>query len=232
MHIFLQKAYYKSVPRLVRSVIQGGRRELIFQRAMEQHMKDPLACIRPGNPLLKELIYGWGNEAWSAMPEYLSGCIEHTLSTTGPILECGSGLSTILLAVLAKGQCQSHLALEHKPDWALKVQTYLNKYQLDSVILSRPLKDYGDFCWYDVCMEKMPDSFSLVCCDGPPSRTKGGRFGLVPVMKKRLKPGCVILLDDAERQAEVNIAKRWGAELDATFSVEGKLKPYIKMAIA
>jgi Methyltransferase domain len=232
MRNYLRRAYYKSVPNPIRSIIQGGQRDEVFQRAMVQYLKNPGACAQPGNPVLQDLIYGWGNEAWSAMDEYLAGCIEYALSTRGPILECGTGLSTLLLGAVAKRQCQSHWALEHKSKWALKVQSYLNRYKLASVIHLKPLKNYGDFCWYDVPMNRMPDSFFLVVCDGPPSRTKGGRFGLIPIMRERLKSGCVILLDDAEREAELDIAKRWEAELDSSFNIQGKLKPYINMAVA
>ena len=185
----LRATYYKSVPRQIRTLIQGGQRDEIFQRAMAQFLKNPKACAQPGNPVLQDLIYGWGNEAWSALDEYLAACIEHALATRGPILECGTGLSTLLLGVIAKRRNITHWALEHKPEWALKVQGYLDAYKLSTVIHARPLKDYGDFCWYDAPLETMPDSFFLVVCDGPPSRTKGGRFGLIPVMRERLTLG-------------------------------------------
>jgi hypothetical protein len=77
----------------------------------------------------------------------------------------------------------------------------------------------------------MPDNFFLVVCDGPPRRTKGGRYGLVPIMRERLKSGCIILLDDAGRDEELTIAKRWAGELNTPFIIEGKLKPYIKMVV-
>jgi hypothetical protein len=112
------------------------------------------------------------------------------------------------------------------------VQKYLNRYKLDSVVLyTKPLKDYGDFCWYDAPLESMPDSFSLVVCDGPPGGTKGGRYGLVPIMRERLQPGCVILLDDAGREQELAIARRWEAELGAPFEILGSIKPYIEMTV-
>jgi predicted O-methyltransferase YrrM len=232
MRKFLWGIYYKSVPNPIRSLIQGGQRDEIFQNAMVQYLKDPGACAQPGNPVLQDLIYGWGNEAWSAMDEYLAACIEHALLACGPILECGTGLSTLLLAAIAKGQGQSHWALEHKPEWALKVQSYLDQYQLDSVIHAKPLMNYGDFCWYDVPLDSMPASFSLVVCDGPPYKTKGGRFGLIPVMREKLKSGCVILLDDAEREAELDIARRWKADFASSFNVQGIHKPYINMVLA
>jgi hypothetical protein len=77
----------------------------------------------------------------------------------------------------------------------------------------------------------MPDSFPLVVCDGPPGSTKGGRYGLVPIMREWLKPGCVILLDDAGREQERAIARRWEAELGASSETLGSIKPYIEMTV-
>jgi predicted O-methyltransferase YrrM len=220
------------LPFRVRAFLRAAHRDFVFRRAMNRFLKDPYACTLPGNPVVIDLIYGWGNEEWGALDEYLGGCIGHALTSRGPILECGSGLSTILLGVVAKRQCQSHWALEHTSEWAAKVQRYLNRYKLDSVVLcAKPLKDYGDFCWYDVPLESMPDSFSLVVCDGPPGNTKGGRYGLVPIMSERLKPGCVILLDDAGREQEIGIARRWQAQLRASFEILGSNKPYIEMTV-
>jgi hypothetical protein len=77
----------------------------------------------------------------------------------------------------------------------------------------------------------MPGRFALVVCDGPPYDTKGGRYGLVPRMRERLQPGCVILLDDAYREQERAIARRWKAELGASFTILGATKPYIEMVV-
>lgn len=182
--------------------------------------------------MLNDLIYGWGNEAWSARDELLTGCIEHALASNGSILECGSGLTTVLLGVIAKQQGHSHLVLEHKPEWAKKVQKYLTSYGLNSVVCTSPLKDYGEYCWYDISFVRLPDGFfSLVVCDGPPSRNKGGRYGLAPIMGGRLNPGCIILLDDAGRRAELETAQRWQSEFNVPFNTEGINKPYIKMTL-
>jgi predicted O-methyltransferase YrrM len=199
---------------------------------MKRFLKDPDACKQPGNPVVIDLIYGWGNESWSAPDEYLTECIHHALTSRGPILECGSGLSTLLIGAIAKKRGQSHWALEHKPEWATKVKRYLNKFKLDSVVLcANSLKDYGNFCWYDAPLESMPDSFFLVVCDGPPADTKGGRYGLVPIMRERLKPGCIILLDDADREEELAIARRWQAEIGASLEILGSKNPYIEMTV-
>jgi hypothetical protein len=54
---------------------------------------------------------------------------------------------------------------------------------------------------------------------------------LAPVMGDRLKPGCVILLDDASRSEERAIAERWGAELRASYELLGDRKPYLRMTV-
>jgi hypothetical protein len=198
---------------------------------MIRFLDDPEACLQPKNSTLSELIYGWGNEAWSAREEYLTSCIAHALAAKGAILECGSGLTTLLVAAIAKKQGQPHWILEHKPHWAKKAQQYLDIYQLDSIVCSKPLKDYGDYCWYEVPMDNMPHTFSLLICDGPPRRTKGGRYGLIPVMRKQIQSGCVILLDDGYRQEEVEIAKRWAMEINSSYCIQGIAKPYIVMTV-
>jgi len=199
---------------------------------MARFLDNPEACLQAGNSTLTELIYGWGNEAWSAREEFLACCINYALTVKGPILECGSGLSTLLIAAITKQTNQPHWVLEHKPNWASRVQSYLDDYGLHAHITPCALKDYGEFCWYDVPLNELARQFSLIVCDGPPSRTtKGGRYGLIPIMKEWIAPGCVILLDDAYRREEREIAERWASELNATYTIECKDKPYILMSV-
>jgi hypothetical protein len=220
------------LPVRIRAFLRASHRDFVFRRAMKRFLKDPYACTQAGNPVLIDLIYGWGNEGWCAPPEYLAGCVGRALTSRGPVLECGSGLSTVLLGAIAKRQGQSHWVLEHKPEWATEVQSYLDRYNLESVVLcSRPLKDYGEFCWYDAPLESMPESFSLVVCDGPPGPTKGGRYGLAPIMGQRLNPGCIILLDDAGREGEIAVARCWEAELGASIGERGSITPYFEMTL-
>jgi hypothetical protein len=223
------------LPLRVKRTLRAAHREVVFRRALKRFSKDPDACSDPGppdNPILRDLIYGWGNEGWSALSEYLAACIRHALISRGPILECGAGLSTVLVGIIATRCGRTHWVLEHAEEWATKVQRCVNRYKLDSVVLSlKPLRDYGAFCWYDPPLASMPESFSLVICDGPPGSTRGGRYGLVPVMRERLGPGCVVLVDDASRKEERAITRRWEAELGASLETLGHVKPYIKMTV-
>jgi hypothetical protein len=72
------------------------------------------------------------------------------------------------------------------------------------------MKSYGAFDWYTL-PANLPHDFDLVICDGPPSATKGGRYGLVPVCADRIA-NSKILLDDAERPEEQAVMLRWEKE--------------------
>jgi len=219
------------LPDRFKTVLRNTHRNYVFGRAIKQFMNNPSAYSRSGNNILGDLIYGWGNEDWSALGEYLAACLNHAIKSNGPILECGSGLSTILIGVIATKRGIEHWALEHNREWAEKVRNNINKYKLKSVFLHEcPLKDYGSFCWYDPPLESMP-TFALIICDGPPGETKGGRYGLVPIMLKKFQSGSVILLDDAGREPERLIATHWKNELKASLEVLGSVKPYIRLVL-
>jgi hypothetical protein len=203
-----------------------------FDAAMRRFIADPEAAIEPDSGVLAELIAAWGNTGWSAQDEYLRQCITHALAASGPTLECGSGLSTLLLGVAAARRGHQHFALEHMPAWGDKVSAAALRHRIHAVLVcDAPLKSYAGFVWYDVSALSLPPAFSMVVCDGPPADTPGGRYGLVPVMRESLPTGCVILLDDAEREHERTIARRWQAELGATHEVIGHHKPFIRMVV-
>ena len=228
----LRTAAKALLPSSARKRLGAARREYVFRRAIRRFLREPEACTEEGSRVLTDLVYGWGNEGWSAKNEYLAGCVRQALTADGPTLECGSGLSTILIGAVAKQRGHAHWALEHTAEWATRVRGCLDRYGLDSVVLcTTSLKDYGEFVWYEPPLESMPDHFSLVICDGPPAETKGGRYGLSPVMSDRLRPGCVILLDDASREQERAVGRRWASEFGASLEIVGSAKPYVRLRV-
>jgi hypothetical protein len=221
------------LPPSLRRPLSYAHRRVVFRRAMPRFLRAPAACAVPGDRLLLELIYGWGNEEWSALDEYLAACIQYALVTSGPILECGSGLSTLVVGAIAKQRGIEYWVLEHSPEWAAKLQRDLDRYQIESArICVAPLRSYGEFDWYDAPLESLPDRFTLVICDGPPYWNKGGRFGLGQILRPRLTAGCVILLDDGAREEERAIADQWAADLGASSETLGTTKPYLKLTIS
>jgi hypothetical protein len=210
-----------------------GRRyqQFVFWRAMRRFMRDLPQTSQGFDPqLLGELVQGWGN-TWSAQQEFLSACLEAVRDADGPVLECGSGLSTILAGAVAQSRGTRLWTLEHDARWAAQTQNTLHRYRIYSVTVSlAPIRSYGDFDWYALpSLQTVPGNISLVICDGPPGGTRGGRFGLVPVMLDKLRPDCTILLDDGAREDERAIAARWGQRLATNPELIGKEKPFIRL---
>jgi len=218
------------VPLPLRNRLRARYDDHVFRRAMREFRSDPEKWLFPDSPIIRELIRGWSNEGWSAKEEFLVVCGQHALATNGPILECGSGLTTILLGVIADRLGQTVWSLEHIPEWGQRVQKTLKKLNIQSVNVDiRPLRDFGGFSWYDV--PTVLPQFSLVVCDGPPAHTHGGRYGLVPIMRSKLKPGAVILLDDAVRKQEQLIASRWAVELKTDYRILGTAMSYVRLTV-
>ena len=167
----------------------------------------------PDRQQLSELIAGWSNEGYVANLEYLEAVAKSSINLPGPVLECGSGATTILLGILCGRRNIEVWSLENSPEWQERVTEALDTNEISGVhVCTSPLIDYGDFVWYEPPLAQMPKQFSLVICDGPPGDTKGGRYGLLPVMGDRLPPGSTILLDDAGRPGELELIRKWEAE--------------------
>lgn len=202
----------RSISKKVRRRAPRTYREYVLRRGLRR--------LGSGQPWA-DLVYGWGNENWSALSEYLEAVASYCRSTGGPILECGSGLTTLVLASLGA----EVYTLEHDPVWCQRVRAKLTDFGLSAHVMASPLRSYGAFDWYDVDIATMP-AFSLVVCDGPPGKkTRGGRYGLLPVMREHLADGCTILLDDANRPGEREMLGAWAQSL-ASVQIYGRAEAY------
>jgi hypothetical protein len=180
----------------------------------------------------RDLYYGWGNGDWVVRREFIEALLRRVWQAEGPILECGSGLSTLLVGRVAQRTGNRVWSLEHLPNWAEHVRRALRRYGITSVeVCLAPLRNYGSYTWYSAPREALPRDFALVICDGPPGTTPGGRYGLLPEMRAHLRSGCAILLDDAGRAGEQEVLERWSREAGCAFSTLGLAKPFAQVAV-
>lgn len=173
---------------------------------------------RPTKRRLSQLIHAWNNQGFSGDISYLDAVASAAMATTGPILECGSGLTSLVITILICGKAIEVVSLEHMAEWRDNVARLLGQFSLPQVVVDAPLESYGEFDWYRL-PSKPPRDISLVICDGPPGDTRGGRYGLFPVCRNLLAPNCVILLDDAERAGEKEALDRWRKEFNVSYSL-------------
>jgi len=189
------------LPRRVHSRLRRKVGGLLLDVTMQRIVREP-AALTTSPVLVKRAIWGWSS-GWCVSYEFIEEALSLLSSTNGPILECGSGLSTLLIGAYAKPQGRALYSLEHDPTYATRVLTLVKRYSLDNVsILVSPIITYSEFDWYEVPVTLADKTFQFVICDGPPGNTRGGRVGLLPPLRCQLASGCVILLDDAKRSVE------------------------------
>ena len=182
-----------------------------------RHIKfliDKVAALPPGQvpsaSTLRQLKWWWCNPGYTASVDYLKAICREADRTHGSILECGSGLTTLLaVAMSAKHGIGLH-ALEHRKDAYDRMVYVLGALKIGGVHLHHcPLTTFKGFDWYDIGGQDLPRSIALVICDGPPGSTDGGRYGLVPLMKTAFDSSCRILIDDTHRRKERWIIQHW-----------------------
>lgn len=182
-------------------------------RRIDQLPEDKL----PDNSDLLLLMLAWGNIGYAAGFSYLRHMASKVRQSNGPILECGSGVSTLLIAALSRRSQTEVIVLENSETWHQFMSQVIHALGYEHVrIVHAPLVEYEDFLWYQVSAVSPNAPISLVVCDGPPGKTQGGRYGLLPVMKHHFADNCIVLLDDTHRQSEQNIIGDWRAIADVS----------------
>jgi hypothetical protein len=227
---FLYKKEGRSISMLegIKSIVPGS-----LKRAVRQALLDPLQrqtndrrlrqSIRafrsnpvPDRDFIEQFRRAWGNETFSADVTYVSEVISRVGQCSAPILECGSGLTTLVAALIGEVRNLTVWSLEQDREWVDFVNHRLRQNSIGNVELRyTPLRDYGGFVWYDVEKIDLPDYFELVLCDGPAVFEEWGdahaqwRYGVLPVLAgKGIRVG-EILLDDATEPRAANLLLRW-----------------------
>jgi predicted O-methyltransferase YrrM len=160
---------------------------------------------------------------WSAMPDLLKKLLELVLlERPTVILEAGSGASTLVCAAalkkLGRGQV---ISLDHDAQFAAQTSAWLTLHELSDYakIIHAPLVSHSvrgeSRRWYDLAgagLESTP-SIDLIVTDGPPGRDDAlARYPALPLLHAKLRSGGLVLLDDADRDDEREIVRRWCAE--------------------
>jgi predicted O-methyltransferase YrrM len=159
-------------------------------------------------------------EKWSAEEDFLLLLAEYCLENPpDSILECSSGLSTLVLArccqLNGRGQV---ISLENGEEYARATRKDLAFLGLENQarVLHTPLVHQEvngrEFDWYS--LPALPENIDMLVVDGPPGfLQKHSRYPALPLLRDRLKDGCHIYLDDAAREDEREIVNLWCQEI-------------------
>jgi predicted O-methyltransferase YrrM len=200
-----------ALPRPLKTSAKEILRRLRFRRYANRAARSP-ACFAD-TTFLAGISEAWGNVDYSADTSFLVDTLARVRSDPGgSVLECGSGLSTILMGLAMPPSSGYEIwAFENDFRWVERVGLVTRRHQLRHVrLIHTPLRSYGDYTWYAPPLQC--PRFHLVICDGPTEATPGGRYGLLPVMAPHLADDAVVVFDDADTAVGRAVLARWQNE--------------------
>src|SRR5215207_7339544 len=104
----------KVFPRPVKEAVKRAARRVTMSAAVRDLRALPEG-VAPSPGLLDRLGAGWGDDGFRAVGGYLEEVTKRAVETRGPVLEIGSGLTTVVVGVLAEKRGVEVWTLEHSP---------------------------------------------------------------------------------------------------------------------
>lgn len=162
---------------------------------------------------------------WTISPD-LALRVVNDIRSSHPnlILECGSGVSSIVighaLRLFGYGQL---ISLEHDSRFYAQTRDWIANHDLEDYVCVRlaPLcydsSMQSSQLWYTRNAWEDLDSIDMVLVDGPPRDTGPlARYPALPLLYHHLSEGALIYLDDGDRDEERDVAQGWCDEGLAT----------------
>lgn len=158
---------------------------------------------------------------WAASPDVLLTLVHSARSSdVRTIVDLGSGVSTL---VLAKAAPQARvISIDNSPEYAAKTQLLLDSHGITNVeIRVAPLAPHASGnSWYETSVFANITEIDLLFIDGPPATADGqARHPAFTELLKKLSAKAVVVLDDAGRDGEKELANKFAAGI-STHMVE------------
>lgn len=157
---------------------------------------------------------------WAGSPDFLLQLAQHVAAGRPKVvLECSSGVSTLVIARTMQQSGVGHVySLEHDAAYAERTRQMLRDYGVEdrATVLHAPLIDRQGYSrWYDDSV--LPSDLApveLLVVDGPPMATSPlARYPALSLLLHRLSDIATIFVDDADRDDEREMLRRWQREV-------------------
>ncbi len=156
-------------------------------------------------------------EHWSAAPDFLKIISDYCLEKKPEIIvECSSGSSSLVLAQCCQLNQVGHVySLENGEDFVTQIIQQLDDFLLSEYcdVIHAPLQNVQlnseNFQWY--ALDNLPaEEIDMLVIDGPPGfLQKHSRYPALPMLNEILGEHSAIFLDDAAREDEQELVRRW-----------------------
>lgn len=195
-------------------VIVRGSLASYVRRVMNSTLRAVCGRIRAGTWKMADLseALAYVDNYWGAQEDVLAANIVLAGKAQGPIIEAGSGLSTVLMAAATD---QPVYCLEHDDFFAAKLRKMADEAGVDVILCSAPL--VGD--WYDLAaVDGLPERFALGLNDGPPRSLGGDRKRFFDHLE------CdAVVCDDADTPSYADFLHQWAGEHGMKCEISGRL---------
>jgi predicted O-methyltransferase YrrM len=190
-----------------------------------------LSAVLPANDVLP------ATRGWAASPDLLVVLVD-LIFTERPslIVECGSGASTLWLA-LAMRRFEINgriIALDHDPAFGGRTRDFLARHDVGDLaeVRDAPLESFsldGEiYSWYARRAWEDLTGIDLLFVDGPPATTgHQARYPALPLLSGSLSPVATAVLDDLVVPDMQKVLRRW---LDAYPDFSSEVLPLEKQA--
>ena len=213
--------------RRVRAAIEKEIRQTFRQLEALQN----LSAVLPAADLLP------ATRGWAASPDLLAVLVDLVITQRPAlVVECGSGASTVWLALAMRRFAISGqvIALDHDPAYGAATRGLLARHQLGGLaeVRDAPLEPFqlnGEPCaWYARAAWADLAGIDLLFVDGPPAATgHQARYPALPLLSAALSPAATIVLDDLIVPDMQKVLRLW---LDAYPDFGSEILPLEKQA--
>lgn len=174
---------------------------------------------------------------WAASPDLLLTLVDLVITERPSlIVECGSGASTLWLALALRrfGIDGRIIALDHDPVFSGRTRDFLARHDVLDLaeVRDAPLEGFSldgeTYSWYARTAWEDLAGIDLLFVDGPPAATgHQARYPALPLLNKSLSPIATIVLDDLIVPDMREVLPRW---LDADPGFSSEILPLEKQA--
>jgi predicted O-methyltransferase YrrM len=211
--------------------IEGNTGKEIKQTFRQLEALQNLSAMVPTNDVLP------ATRGWAASPDLLVVLVD-LIITERPslIVECGSGASTLWLALaMRRFKIDGRIiALDHDPVFGGKTRDLLARHDVSHLaeVRDAPLESFSlegeTYSWYARQAWENLTGIDLLFVDGPPAATgHQARYPALPLLSGSLSPVATAVLDDLVVPDMQKVLQRW---LDAHPDFSSEILPLEKQA--
>lgn len=181
-------------------------------------------------PLTRGAFLSFGG--YSMEPDALLQIVHHIQTRKlEAIVECGSGVSTIIIGNLLRQNQKGHLfSVEDDKNWFDFVSGLLTQQDLGRwvTLVYAPLQEYGwtdtGAAWYDIGKLQVAfqslDHIDLLLVDGPRSIHELSRVPALSFFRPWMDSSSLVILDDAFRSHEQAVLATWQRDFEIDVNIQ------------